>query len=539
MKSHWISPLKALQGRLKNHSQSVAFGYLRLGSRIFDHFQTMTWQEAWDHCQKYRRYFELLGLKAGDRISIQGYNGVEWVLLDWAALLSGIVTVPLYKASAEEEVKFILQETECKVLFCDEISKNLEIKQILFSSLEDECVRMSSSSIPAADVDPTQLATIIYTSGTQGRPKGVMHTYGNLSGALEVVGKVATISEKDRLFSYLPLSHVAERVLVDMGCLFNGASVYFLDRVEKLIQYLPQAQPTIFMAVPRVWDTLRFRLEKEISNSPFKNWKWLLKLAVKRKLGLHRVRYFVSGAAKLGYETQTALSAYGIDIMEAYGLTETLGASTLTHPDQIVVGSCGKFYPGVEAKIAEDNEILIRAFFHFKGYFKQDDLTAEVVTDGWFATGDIGYIDADGNLFITDRKKNLFKTSSGKYVAPLVAETFLKNHPAVKEAMVIGENRAHCVALAAVDWDIAKVEDLEKHLERVNHKLPHHEQIKTLGLVLDAWTVNSGELTPSFKLKRKVILEKYAREIEGLYQARSRVVVEEREGQRKRAHSSF
>jgi len=539
MKSEWISPAEALKGHYLRQARRPAFGYLRLAGSTFEKFQTMNWAEVWHRVQRYRRHLNNQGLKAGDRIALQGMNSVEWVILDWASLISGIVSVPLFKGSARDEVDFILKESESKILFCDEVNPSISIKQISFTDLELDSSKLNSDDYPEPELDPDSLATIIYTSGTQGEPKGVMHSLRNLSAAIFTCNQIARLTDRDRLFSYLPLSHVAERVLVDLGSLYSGASVYFLDRVERLIQYLPEARPTIFLAVPRVWDTIRFRLEKELSHSRLRRWKKILGFAIRRKLGLDRARYCVSGAAKLSPETNQALSDYGIEVMEAYGLTETLGVSTLSRPGEKTMGSCGKLYPGIEAKIANDGEILLKAPFHFKGYYKQPELSAEVLKSDWFATGDIGHFDSDGNLFITDRKKNLFKTSSGKYVAPLVAETFLKNHPAVREALVAGENRAHCVALVSVDLTLVTSGEMERHLEMVNRKLPSHEHIKTLWITGDSWTSTSGELTPSMKLKRRVVMNKYASTIENIYESRARIIFEQEEGQLKRAHSSI
>jgi len=438
-----------------------------------------------------------------------------------------LISVPLYPSAHTSEIDIIISESEMKLLVTDRELPQTRVAQISFAALEKRTEDLPDDWV-FTERPMTELATIIYTSGTSGHPKGVMHSVANIVDALSSADSLIQLNPQDRFVSYLPLSHVAERMLVEFGGLLAGGTIFFVDKVDRVVNLLPKIGPTIFLAVPRIWDLIRFRIEKELSATASLRSKILsffpnsikaplLSVLVRRKLGLDSARLCFSGAAKLSAETGQALQSFGILIHEAYGLTETLCVSTLTPPGQTLFGSCGKLYPGVEARIESDGEISLKADFHFLGYYKHPEWTEEVVKNGWFHTGDVGHFDESGFLFITDRKKNLFKNSGGKYIAPQVAENFLKSHPMIREVMVLGENRPHCVAIASIDLLQGSLEDLGVLLESVNAQLAPYQQLKTLGWTSRQWTVESGEMTPSLKLKRRVVLERYTEEIEFLY----------------------
>jgi long-chain acyl-CoA synthetase len=287
-----------------------------------------------------------------------------------------------------------------------------------------------------------------------------------------------------------------------------------------------------FMTVPRIWDLMRFKIERELDaqaqSAVFKYTPELLKRIflrriIRKKLGFEMTRYFASGAAKLNLETAEKFRSWGIQIHEGYGLTETLCISTINPPGYCRLGTVGKIYPGVSLRIASDGEVCLKAPFHFLGYYQQPELTSQVLRDGWFHTGDIGVMDEKGCLRITDRKKDLFKTTNGKYVAPLAIEIKLKGRAGIREAMVIGDGRPHCVALVSMDLAIMNEADLLRWVDEINKSLPPHEQVRTVGYVTESWTVDSGEMTPSLKLKRRIILDRYEKQIEELFENRSRV----------------
>lgn len=527
-----LNPYEILRARALSTPQKVGAFTLRMGGQTLSDFQEVTWKEIFNRLKCCGQFLRSLGLERGDRIAIQARNGIEWVILDWAAISSGYVTVPIYTQSHMDEVRLILEDSGAKVFFCDKMIDQVSIDQILMEDLERSVSKLDGTYAPSP-LPADETTTIVYTSGTSGRPKGVMHSLFNIQSAFFTANPFLQMGPNDRLISYLPLSHVVERMIVEFGMLYTGANIYFLDRVERLVKELARVRPTIFMSVPRIWDMIRFKISKEIEvaeksplmrNTPQFLKKILIGRSVRSKLGFDRTRFCLSGAAKLSLETFSAFQEWGIEIHEGYGLTETLCMSTVNPPEERPqLGSVGKVYPGVQIKLAADGEICLKAPFHFLGYFGQPEATAEVIKDGWFMTGDIGEFDARRNLKITDRKKDLFKTSNGKYVAPSKLENLMKGHPAVKEIMIVGDGQAHCVAIASVDPDIAEESSLMKWVETVNLQLAPHEHIKALGCFYRSWTTASGELTASLKLKRKVVLERYQKEIQDLFDTRARI----------------
>jgi long-chain acyl-CoA synthetase len=522
-------PYEELKSRAERTPNRDAYGYLKLGSQVYTEFQFLTCLEVFDRVKKYGTYFRSLGLKKGDRLAILSKNRVEWIISDWAAIACGIVTVPLYPQSTDEEINFILEEANVKLLVSDQKRKEFKVQNATFSEIEEAITSLSPEFEP--DLLPAdEVVSIIYTSGTSGHPKGVLHTAESFWLATKVAKETMYYSSYDHLVSYLPLSHVVERMFVEFGTLYTGATAYFVDRVEKVTHYLPQIRPTIFFSVPRIWDMMNAKIERELGQKAIfaKMPKLMKKLVinplVKKKLGFDRVRFFISGAAKLHADTFEAMKNLGIHIHEAYGLTETLCISTMNTPRSSKRGSVGQIHKDfVDLKIASDGEILLKAGFHFKGYYKRPEETAAAIQDGWFHTGDVGEVDEEGFLTITDRKKDIFKTSNGKYVSPLPIEGLLKKHPSIQEVMVIGDGRDHCVAVASCDKETSNEEDLAKLLDSTNAGLPPHEQIKSLGCVFEAWTTESGELTPSQKLKRKVVLTKLKDQIDQLYVDRAKI----------------
>ncbi|MBN8555374.1 MAG: long-chain fatty acid--CoA ligase [Deltaproteobacteria bacterium] len=530
-----MQPLEVISARAVSDGNKKAFAFLKLGGKEFSDFQTLTWMEVYKKTLQYGEFLRGLSqLRRGDRIAIIAKNGPEWVLADIAAMASGFVTVPLSTQATLTELQFCLSEAGVKVVFCDQKNTELDsgILQITFAELETGILGLDGNFAPSP-LAIDEMNTLIYTSGTNGQPKGVMHSMLAFSNAYQAIYRTFQIKFSDVFLSYLPLSHVAERILIEFTGIYSGATIYFVDQIEKVVHQLPKVRPTIFLAVPRVWDTMRFRIEREFAQNPILEKRlshvpgflrrFILSKFLKKKLGFDRARILVSGAAKLSLETIETFSRFGIQICEAYGLTETLGVTSMNIPKQLHRGSVGKACPGVFLRLMPDGEICIKSSFLFLGYYKRPQETAEALQNGWFHSGDIGKIDAGGYLIITDRKKNIFKTLHGKYVAPLPIEISFKNHPAIREILVIGESRPHCVALASVDEKNLDEKMLSTLLERINSRLAPHEQIKSLGCISSSWETSSGEMTASMKLKRRVVLEKYQQQIEDLYSSRSRV----------------
>ncbi len=526
-------PHEVLNRRAQTKPHIRAVSVLKLGDQVFDQFMHFTWSEIYERFKSYVNFVEGLHLKKGAKVVLIGRNSLEWVLIDWSLITLGLVSVPLFSQSHPDEIKKILEDSEADLIFCDEPAKDIPVKQIRFGDIESAL--KPAVQIQPRPAGPAEICTLIYTSGTSGDPKGVVHSLKNIQLAVQSALEKIRLSPRDRLFSYLPFSHVAERILVEFGCLYSGASMTIIDRVDRAIGYLPQTRPTVFFAVPRVWEAIAAKVDKELRSNqllkrrleyiPFFLRPFLLGYFIKRKIGLEKCRLAISGAAKLSESIFNKFDHWNLTLHEAYGLTETLCVSTFNLKGNEARGTVGQAYRGVELKIMADGEICIRAPFHFLGYYKKPDLTSEALKEGWFYTGDIGVLDKNKNLRITDRKKSLFKSSNGKYIAPMPIELLLKSYAGIREVLVVGENRAHCVAVASVEKEGVDERILTQHLEFVNSRLPIHEQIRCLGCVKRSWSTDSGELTPSLKVKRQVVLQNYKTEIEQLYGSSNRVLM--------------
>ncbi|PIR22147.1 MAG: hypothetical protein COV44_09415 [Deltaproteobacteria bacterium CG11_big_fil_rev_8_21_14_0_20_45_16] len=531
----FLSPYEALVKNAALYPHQTALGTLRLGNDEYENFFELDWSTCLEKVKAYALYLRSLGLKKGDHIAFRSRNQASWLLLDWACSAGGWVSVPLYPQSTIHEVSYILKEAEVKLLVSETIIDQFECNNISVEDLEIRSRALEGQKFISDCLDPELASTIIYTSGTTGKPKGVMHSEYGIYGAMQVANNIIHLSEKDRLISYLPLSHVAERTLSSYGSLYFGCAVYLVDSVEKMAKFLPKVRPTVFFAVPRVWELIRGKLAREMNNSTDKfSMKVLSRLPeflrrtilgkmIRKRMGFDAARLMVSGAAKLSEETAEMLIGWGLPVIQGYGLTETFCISCMDEVSSSNPASVGRPYPGVELKIAEDGEVCLRAPFHFVGYFKREEETQAAFRDGWFLTGDIGRLDSDFKLIITDRKKDVFKTSNGKYVAPLPIEAQFRAHPGVQEAMVVGDGRPYCVVIVALQDPNLGEESLIELLERVNSNLPSHERIHSLGYFRRAWNVESGELTPTMKLKRRSVLKKYGTQIQSLYDRRVKV----------------
>jgi long-subunit acyl-CoA synthetase (AMP-forming) len=420
----------------------------------------------------------------------------------------------------------------------------------------------------AAQTD--DVATLIYTSGTTGKPKGVMLTQGNLHFIAETARKVLPVGATDRLISYLPLSHIAEQVVSHLLSLASGACVHFAESLEKVPENLREVRPHLFLGVPRVWEKIQAGMQaKGAQASPLQRrivgWArgigleggyadqegrprpWSYRLAdrlvfskVRERLGFDQVRMLVVSAAPIAKETLDYFQSLALPIMEVYGMSECTGPTTMSLPGRYRLGRAGYALPGTELRIAEDGEILMRGPHVFKGYYKNDEATRETLDEqGWIHSGDVGEIDAAGFLRVTDRKKELLITSGGKNIAPQHLEGKLKQIPAVSQAVAIGDRRAYVVALLTLDplrvaaeaekagSPARTAEDaarcpvfkayVEKQVEVINKGLARYESIKKIALLPSELSVETGELTPTLKLKRRVILERHEDTIVSLY----------------------
>jgi long-chain acyl-CoA synthetase len=542
-----------------------------------------------------------LGVRPGDRIVLLSENRPEWSIADLAILSLGAINVPIYTTQALDQVDFILSDSgaiaifisnrrlykqmqsvlvkhrlERLIFFDEDVAEDVE-RGIALSQLEQTGKELAQQRPGVFDaylqsVRPDDLATIIYTSGTTGEPKGVMLTHNNFISNVISIGKGLPIGPTDVALSVLPLSHIFERdgFYVFLYC---GVSVHYSASFDQVGENLREVAPTVMTAVPRLFEKVYHRIiKKGMSEKGFKKSvfmrslevgqqygerkdkrKWIspalrLKQNVASKLVFSkwregvggRLRYFVSGGAPLSPALSYSYLAAGIPILQGYGATETCIVSA-NRPDNNHVGSVGIPFEGIEIKIAEDGEILVRGPNVMRGYYGQPEATAAVLKDGWFYSGDVGYLDKRGHLFITDRKKDLFKLSNGKYVAPQLIESLLKQSEFVSQVVVVGAGRKQPVALIVPDWESLKAalaeageEDLPKDrvelskyppavkivqrdISNLTAELVDYERIRRIALLPNEFTIDGGELTPTLKVKRKVIDERYGDLIEDLY----------------------
>ena len=509
------------------------------GQGVVKHF---TWSEVAKEVRCMASYLQSLGYPPGSRIAIWGKNTAHWIMADWAIWMAGHVSVPLYPTLAIKTVRQILEHSGACLMFVGKLDDaeamrtgvpahlpciNLplgpqwpgtqweDIVKLQFP-LQDQVVR------PAED-----LCTVMYTSGTTGHPKGVMHSFGTFQAIIAQGLERIPLNESDRMLSYLPLSHIAERGLVEHMLLATGIHVFFAESQETFAQDMQRARPTFFFSVPRLW--LKFR-EGVHAKIPPKKLAVLLKIPLLNRLvqkkiltalGLDQCRVAAGGAAPMPAELMRWYAALGLNLIELYGMTEN-GCTHSTDVKDPMPGSVGQALNGVQCRLDPvSSEVQVRSSGLMLGYFLEPEITAQAFTpDGWLHTGDKGSLDAQGNLKITGRVKDLFKTSKGKYVAPAAIEALLTVMPGVEACCVVGANLAQPLAILALTPDVITLSldpqkqaqlqaDFQRELLSLNLKLDPHERLSCLVLDATPWTVGSGFVTPTLKVKRNQIEEVY------------------------------
>ena len=510
-----------------------------------------TWAEVAEQTRRMAAYLKAQGWEPGSKVAILSKNCAWWLMSDLAIWMAGYVSVPLYPTLAHETVSQILTHSEARACFIGKLDGWEGMKPGVPAGLPcisyalsppDAIQNYKSWDALCASTSPMQgevmrpadeLATLIYTSGTTGKPKGVMHTFGNFAWALEQGIKRIPMGADDRMLSYLPLAHVVERVLVEHGWLRTGMHVYFAESLDTFAADLQRARPTIFFSVPRLWVKFQQGIHHKMPAARLNRLLsipligGLVRRKIQKALGLDQCRIAAGGAAPMPVALLQWYRKLGIPVNEGYGMTENLAVSHLTLPGQNQEGTVGPAYPGVEDRIdPQTGEIQMRSPALMLGYYKEPEQTREAFTaDGWLRTGDKGTLDAQGNLRITGRVKDLFKTSKGKYVAPAPIEDKLVMHESVEACVVTGANLGQPLGIVMINAEaVSRIADpaartelqssLGEHLKNINLTLDPHEQLKCLVVVTTAWTVDNDLITPTFKVKRNRIEDAYARHYE-------------------------
>jgi long-chain acyl-CoA synthetase len=521
--------------------------------------QDFTWREVLDQTRRMAAHIRSLNLPAGSRIAILSKNTAHWLMADWAIWLAGFVSVPLYPTLAAGTIRQILEHSDAQLLFIGKLDGWPAMKPGVPAGLR--CIALPLSAEPAvpswdsiiartaplkgAPVRPAaDLATIMYTSGTTGAPKGVMHSFGTFAwSVLSCMVRVADIGQGSRVLSYLPLSHVAERTLVEHGQLATGMHVYFAESLETFAADLQRARPTIFFSVPRLW--VKFQQGVSAKMPPAKLNRMLsipilggiVRKKVLTALGLQECTYAAGGAAPMPPALLRWYAKLGLNLVEVYGMTENCGISHATLPGKQRPGTVGLPYDGVQSRLDPGSgEIQVKSPGTMLGYYREPELTRQAMTeDGWLRTGDKGALDAEGCLRITGRVKDLFKTSKGKYVAPAPIEDKLVMHPAVEACCVTGANLGQPLGLLMLNAEAAKKASdaaaraelevsLAAHMKGINELLDPHEQLDCLVVMTDPWTIESDLITPTFKVKRNRVEDLFAKNYDRWVGSRKKIV---------------
>ena len=538
-------PLERFYHWEKTHPNKVCFVQPIGGGQTVDY----TWAEVCNQVRRIATYLKSIGVEKGTNVGIISQNSAHWIMSDLAIWLVGGVSVPLYSTSTAASVEQILKHSQCSVLFVGLVDHWDDIKQLLHEDIQ--CIALPvcspndfnrwndiiASSVPFEESPsqlPSDLATIIYTSGTTGEAKGVMHSYGSLSAGAYRAAHIYELTAADRILSYLPLSHVAERMCVELVSIYQGVNVFFVESQSTFVSDLRRAKPTLFFAVPRIWAKFQ---ENVHAKFPEKLLQTLLRVPVvasilrkkiRAELGLTDARLCLSGAAAIPGSLMLWFKTLGIEILETYGMTENMGYSHCTRVDRSCLGYVGQPNPGVDAVLSEKGEVWVRSPSNMLGYYQDPEATADTLdVDGFIHTGDVGKIESDGSLKITGRIKDIFKTSKGKYVAPLPIENILLASTDIEQVCIMGAGLPQPLALVVLssvrdeasqcNYSTEIDRDLALMLKDVNKDLDPHQKIKSLIVVKAKWSIDNDFLTPTLKIKRHELEAHYRSQLNDWY----------------------
>ena len=578
-------PNRLLQ-RAKNTPNDPAY-YVRDNGA----WKPTNWGTYSDQVTQAGRALIALGFKPGQTVCILGFNRPEWAIMDLATMGAGGAPAGIYTTCSPVEVRYIVAHAEAPVILVEdegqwrkvqaEMANMPDLKHVVtmkgvpkinhglvmswdeFMAKGDEVEKQAYLDRVEA-LEPEALATLIYTSGTTGPPKGVMLSNHNLAWTANVAIQITTINADDCSLSYLPLSHIAEQMFTLHIPITTGARVYFAESIEAVPENLKEVQPTIFFGVPRIWEKFHAGITaklKDATGLKAKLVKWALNVGwesnksptstkglqynlanklifskLKPAIGMGNARVCVSGAAPIAREVLEFFASLDILVLEVYGQSEDTGPTSFNTPTRYRFGSVGPALPGVEVKIADDDEILVKGPNVFLGYYKDQEATDATLSNGWLHSGDLGAFDDDGFLSITGRKKDIIITAGGKNITPKNLEAAMKNHELINEAVVIGDRRKYLSALVTIDpeasaaWAAANGEDanalhksaklrasIQAHIDEMNSHFARVEQIKKFTILARNLTIEDGELTPTLKVKRAKVSDHFADDIEAMY----------------------
>jgi long-chain acyl-CoA synthetase len=583
-----------------DHGDAPAMSWKRDGA-----WQTLSWREYRERVAEVTMGLAGLGVGRGDFVAIMATNRPEHVLADQAAVHAGATPTSFYFSLAPEQIRYLAGHCEAKVAVLEdrdmlkrwqELRDQLPALQhlVLLEGAEDadgpgvlgwdELVRRGREAL-AADragfeelrgrVGPEDHATLLYTSGTTGPPKGVLLTHHNLLYECSALKRLSQLSPEASSVSYLPLAHIAERVLSIYVALTLRTHVWCCPEPTQAVEYVREARPTLFFGVPRVWEKVRAGIQAKLAAEESERKRKIAQRAVatglemvrrqqrgeaaplglrarhaalerlvlakiRHAIGLDRCVFASSAASPLAVDVAEFFAALGLPLVEVYGMTETAAVATGNRPGKVKIGTVGQALAGVEVRLASDGEVLVRGPITTPGYFRQPEATAELLdAEGWLHTGDVGELDGDGYLKIIDRKKELIITSSGKNVSPANIEGLLKEHSLIGQALVYGDDRPYVVALIVLDHEVAPawaarrglpgdlaalaaseqvLAEVQLAVDAANQRLSRIEQVKRFEVLPVEWTAESEELTPTLKLRRRIVHAKYAERIHALYQ---------------------
>ena len=515
------------------HYESTTPDNLYLKQLLPGETKTYTYAQSGDEIRRMATALRSYGLEAGDKVAVISKNCAHWIMSDIAIAMAGCVSVPLYPTLGADSIQHILEHSESKVVILGKlddyesqkpgIPANIQKIGVGLYDLKDgdqweDLIEKHSPMQEPAEQKHENLLTIMYTSGTTGLPKGVMHTVGNFAYMGNMILSMYDLPKGAQFFSYLPLSHVAERLGIGLNSLYRGATVTFPQSLDTFADDLSATQPHLFFAVPRIWSKFQ---EKILMKLPQKKLDTLLKIPIiknvikkklKTALGLSRAEYIYSGAAPIAVSLQEWFMKIDVNILQGYGMTEDGLHSHFCFPEDNRFGTVGKLLPEAESKFTPEGELLLKSKAVMTGYYKMPDKTAECFTeDGFLRTGDLAEYDHEGHLMITGRAKDLFKTDKGKYIAPTPIELELMKNPDIEQVCVVGVGIPQPIALIVTSEDAKNKSNellatsIADTIAVVNPTLEKHEKLEKAVVMKEDWTVDNNLLTPTMKVKRNQV----------------------------------